>query len=233
MNTHAHSLPQVSIDKLCKNPKTDTCDALIKAAINVFGRDGFAAASTRSIADEAGVNQALINYHFKTKQGLYLAVFEYINGFIESSAGTTLKEIEDKLAANTHVESTFYWKAIKQLLSGLLHTINSAETKDWASLITREQQHPTAAFTILENGAHGRIRKVITRLIARQLDLDENADEAKLISLTFMGQLLMFKIARATVLSCMEWEKITEQELKKIESRVFNNFAKILNVEAV
>ncbi|HET6470821.1 MAG TPA: TetR family transcriptional regulator, partial [Pseudomonadales bacterium] len=37
-----------------------TREALIDAAIEIFGRDGFRAASTRSIADAAGVNQALI-----------------------------------------------------------------------------------------------------------------------------------------------------------------------------
>ena len=50
-------------------------DALIRAGLRVFSRIGFDAARTRDIAVEAGVNQALIAYHFGGKRGLYLAIF--------------------------------------------------------------------------------------------------------------------------------------------------------------
>ena len=57
-----------------------TRDALIQAAMAVFGRDGFHATTTRAIAEEAKVNQALIGYHYGGKEGLYLAMFEHIAG---------------------------------------------------------------------------------------------------------------------------------------------------------
>jgi AcrR family transcriptional regulator len=41
-----------------------TREALIAAALKIFGRDGYHAAGTRVIAREARVNQALIAYHF-------------------------------------------------------------------------------------------------------------------------------------------------------------------------
>ncbi len=40
--------------------------------MGVLGRDGFSNLTTRAIAQEAGVNQALINYHFGTKDKLLL-----------------------------------------------------------------------------------------------------------------------------------------------------------------
>jgi len=213
--------------------KKQTRTALIKAAINIFGRDGFAAASTRSIADEAGVNQALINYHFRTKQGLYLAVFEYINAFIQERMGQVLIEIEDHLGSDSAIDKDFYWQSIKQLLGGLLQVINSTETKDWSSLIIREQQHPTEAFAIMESGIHGRIRKTINTLVARQMKLDDVSEQAKLISITLLGQILMFKMGRATVLASMNWERISAEELNKIEQCIFSNFASILNIENI
>ncbi len=42
----------------------------------ILGRDGYQALTTRAIAEEAGVNQALINYHFGTKQNLLLAIMD-------------------------------------------------------------------------------------------------------------------------------------------------------------
>ncbi|MFT7177522.1 MAG: AcrR family transcriptional regulator, partial [Halioglobus sp.] len=56
-----------------------TREALLTAAMDAFGRAGFDAASNRAIADSAGVNQALIGYHFGGKRGLYLAMFEHIS----------------------------------------------------------------------------------------------------------------------------------------------------------
>ena len=53
-----------------------TRSALIKAALAEFADKGFHAASTRLIAQSAQVNQALIGYHFGSKEGLYLAVLE-------------------------------------------------------------------------------------------------------------------------------------------------------------
>jgi AcrR family transcriptional regulator len=49
-------------------------EKLLKAALVVFARDGFHGATTKGIANEAGVNEALIIRHFQNKEGLFLAV---------------------------------------------------------------------------------------------------------------------------------------------------------------
>jgi len=211
--------------------KNATRLALIKAAMKIFGRDGYAAASTRAIADEAKVNQALINYHFSTKQGLYLAVFKYISTFIQAGAGEKLAEIETALNAQKNQSREFYWQSITQLMNGMLHMINSDETTEWSNLIIREQQRPTEAFSILENGAHGHLRKVLTRLVAGIFAIEAESEKAKLTAITLMGQILMFKVARATVLTGMQWEAIEESELMKIKRVIFSNYASILGCE--
>ncbi len=55
---------------------SDTRMRILAAAAEVFGTRGFKAATTRQIAEAAGVNQAAINYHFKGKLGLYSEVLE-------------------------------------------------------------------------------------------------------------------------------------------------------------
>lgn len=44
---------------------------IIEAATYLFGVEGYAATSTRSIAERAGVNIASLNYYFKSKKGLF------------------------------------------------------------------------------------------------------------------------------------------------------------------
>jgi AcrR family transcriptional regulator len=53
-----------------------TRDKIIKAASRAFARDGYEGASIRAIVAEADVNQAAINYHFGSKEGLYRAVLQ-------------------------------------------------------------------------------------------------------------------------------------------------------------
>jgi AcrR family transcriptional regulator len=50
-----------------------TRQLLLDAARRRFARDGYAAATVRDIADEAGVNVALINRYFSSKEGLFEA----------------------------------------------------------------------------------------------------------------------------------------------------------------
>lgn len=54
---------------------TQTEQRILDAAHRVFLRRGSAGARTQEIADEAGVNKALLHYYFRTKERLASAVF--------------------------------------------------------------------------------------------------------------------------------------------------------------
>jgi AcrR family transcriptional regulator len=56
--------------------KIDKKDHILDVAERVFSDNGFDGASTRMISGEAGVNMAMLNYYFGSKEGLFLAVFE-------------------------------------------------------------------------------------------------------------------------------------------------------------
>jgi len=49
---------------------------ILKAAEGLFLKKGFALTSTTMIAREAGCNQALVHYYFRTKEKLFQAVFK-------------------------------------------------------------------------------------------------------------------------------------------------------------
>src|ERR1700753_2958311 len=56
--------------------KIDKKDHILDVAERVFSEKGFDGASTRLISGEAGVNMAMLNYYFGSKDGLFLAVFQ-------------------------------------------------------------------------------------------------------------------------------------------------------------
>lgn len=56
--------------------KIDKKDHILDVAERVFSELGFDGASTRMISGEAGVNMAMLNYYFGSKEGLFLAIFD-------------------------------------------------------------------------------------------------------------------------------------------------------------
>ena len=59
--------------------KLDTSTSLLEAAKKVLRQNGYAGLSTRDVAAVAGVPLSQIHYHFGSKQGMMLALFEYLN----------------------------------------------------------------------------------------------------------------------------------------------------------
>lgn len=56
-----------------------TKDKILDAAFQRLAREGYARLSVREIAKDAGVNHALINYHFRSKDQLVIAVLDEAN----------------------------------------------------------------------------------------------------------------------------------------------------------
>ena len=59
--------------------KIETNIALLDAAKKVLHQKGYSGLSTRDVAAQAGVPLSQIHYHFGSKQGLIMALFEYLN----------------------------------------------------------------------------------------------------------------------------------------------------------
>ncbi len=57
----------------------ETKAKILDAAFRRLAREGYAALSMREIARDAGVNHALINYHFRSKDQLVIAVLDAAN----------------------------------------------------------------------------------------------------------------------------------------------------------
>ena len=61
----------------CRMSREERRRQLIKVAVKFFSDFGFQGASTKSIAEAAGVTEAIIYRHFSTKEQLYSAILEH------------------------------------------------------------------------------------------------------------------------------------------------------------
>lgn len=86
-------------------PEGGTERRIFDAALRVFARKGHDGARMQEIADEAGINRALLHYYFRNKSHLYEAVFahgfaQFLSGF--SQALKTGGSFEGALRAFVH-----------------------------------------------------------------------------------------------------------------------------------
>lgn len=94
-------------------PAADAEQRILDAAHRVFLRRGSAGARTQEIADEAGVNKALLHYYFRTKERLASAVFH-------RAAGRLLPPVIATLASDARLEDKVR-RVIEIELDVLLH----------------------------------------------------------------------------------------------------------------
>ena len=88
------------------HPDGDTERRILAAARTVFMRSGTAGARMQEIAEEAGVNQALLHYYFRTKNRLAEAVFREAAGRLAPAVARVFgsdRPIEEKVEQFVHL----------------------------------------------------------------------------------------------------------------------------------
>lgn len=206
----------------------DTRAQLIEAALDIFGRVGFEGAGTREIAKAAGANLAAIVYHFGGKEKLHLAVAEHVVSSIAGRMGPALASVSDPLTTGTPQTAR---AGLHRLVGAFIDIIlGAAEAERWARFIIREQMQPTAAFDVFYNLLGRGAITTATRLVATALQRPED-EEIRIRVLTFLGQVMIFRVAHALVMRRMNWKAIGETERTHIKRIVIGQIDDILDAE--
>lgn len=206
----------MSHKKPLAKPKTgNSRDRLLEAAVDVFGRYGFEAATTRTIAREAEVNIAAIPYYFNGKEGLYQAVVRLVVNKVQSQVAAVLEEIR----AQSHKDSVppdaahaLLEKLLKEIINFI---VGSPQAPRVARIILREQLYPSSAYEIIFNEFMSPVLDSIALLVAA-ITGEPSPRTAKLRALAVLGQILAFRVARETLVRAMDLEGYSAEEVKEI-----------------
>ncbi len=96
---------------MIKNKNTE--DQILSAAKNVFQRKGMDGSRMQEIANEAGINKAMLHYYYRNKQLLFEAVFKNAFSLLAPQLNAILNDdstIEEKIKNFTHNYITFIIK---------------------------------------------------------------------------------------------------------------------------
>ncbi len=181
-------------------------DRLLNTAIDHFGRQGLEGASTRAIAAAAGTTMSSITYHYGSKQGLYLAAAKHIANQMGERMTPALAASESQSRAGESSEAAV--DALLTIIDRFAEMLVHPESAVWARFIVREQMEPTEAFDVLYGGLMGRLVGYLSSLVVRISAGRCDDAEARLKTLAIVGQALVFRVARATLLRATGWDDV-------------------------
>lgn len=201
-------------------------DRLLNIAIDQFGRKGIEGASTRAIATAAGTAMSSITYHYGGKRGLYLAAARHIADRMGERMAPALAtpEARGRETPGPEAAQTELLAIIERFVEVMVHPDSAA----WARFIVREQMEPTEAFDVLYGGMMGRLVDRLSALVVRIGEGRYTTAEARLKVIAIVGQALVFRVARATLLRATGWADVNDGNAAEIRCVVRAHTAAIL-----
>lgn len=135
--------------------------ALIAAALELIGESGYRAATTRSIADRAGVTLGLIRHHFQSKEELISAAYEaHMSAMTDLSLAPAART---DLPASTRLALVIRANLTPPVMSERNVTL-------WASFIAQIRNEPDIRAT--HDSTYLSFRDRLERLIAETLEAE-------------------------------------------------------------
>lgn len=195
----------------------DTKETILFNAMKLFGQKGFEGTSVREIAKEAGVNLAMINYYFGSKEKLFENVVEYkasgIKGVFAELQKSPVPQIEkiDKII-DSYIERMFSNPQFHHLLHREL------------SLDQRPQMHDAITEILLRN--------VVTIKAIMQTGIDSGefkAVDTELTIATLIGTINHLLISEAMCRKLLQKNKdFNPFKSKKLKERVSEHLKQLM-----
>ncbi|WP_273866979.1 transcriptional regulator CecR [Serratia odorifera] len=192
-------------------------EQLISAAIDVFGEFGIQGATTRVIAQRAGQNIAAITYYFSSKEGLYLAVAQWIADFIQQAFRPLADEIDRFwLLPATERLPEHYLYHLKRGLLAFSELMTQPHTLNLSKIMSREQLSPSDAYPLIHQQVIAPLHDKLCRLLAAYSGIDAQSTKIVLHTHALLGEVLSFRVARETIRRQAGWQHIGPNEAAQI-----------------
>ncbi|MCS3418517.1 CerR family C-terminal domain-containing protein [Pseudomonas yamanorum] len=200
----------------------ETRARIVEAAVEVFGERGYDGASTRDIANAAGVNAPAIQYYFDGKEGVYLACVEHLIALLWRKMSPSVEAAESALA-DPEVNDQALIEVSLGILGTVVSTIqDSPQTTVWRAFMDRHQAGlcPESATMAFEERFKSRIANVIRLLIARLAGLAVDDERTVIHSMALFTQGLAFRVQKPKLLSALNWTEVNQKEMELVRDVV-------------
>lgn len=195
----------------------ETRARIISAALDVFGTHGFGGASTRMLAESAGVTLPALHYYFDSKEGVYLACAEHIAEQLDGRFRRLTHDVANALAGAPPPRARLL-DMLLTLVDGFADFfLGGHELEKWVMFIIREQAQPTKAFDIIFGRVMQPTFNTLATLVGRLLERPASDMEVRIRTFTLIGQLVFFRTAREAALRLTGWRDFDGERLKLVK----------------
>lgn len=153
-----------------KSGQDATRERIVRAATQLFAERGLDGVTTREICTAAHVNGALVNYHFRSKEGLYRECVERL--FVANNGAAVAA-----LALNVRDEAS--WKAaMRRWIVGFSAAIHAESRADGGAggIFRQEVVSPSALQSFLEERYGRPVLNVLKKLLAMAVGTPREVD---------------------------------------------------------
>lgn len=197
------SSPTISTD--------ETRQRLLEAAADVFAEVGFRSATVRQICSRAGVNVALVKYHFGDKSQLYAEVLRLL---LRDSAVTAVQERLEE--AGQSPEATLR-EVLRIRLRGIIHHQRSS----WhLRLVCHEIAQPTPAIAEIYQLMVQPIRERALHLVGSILGLPPDHQKTGLCVASIAGQALFYVLGATALARLNGRQPMSAEECDKMADHI-------------
>lgn len=150
-----------------KNEEKNTEQAILQAAEALFLKQGFAQTTTKQIAQRAGCNQALLHYYYRTKDNLFVQIFEEKAKFIAThflDINLTAQTLEERISQMVELHFELFRKN-PRLVPFLLKEVLSDPVRV-APILDKIKQYMVKIFAKIDEALHEEIEKGAARPVS-------------------------------------------------------------------
>lgn len=150
-----------------KNEEKNTGQAILKAAEELFLEQGFEQTTTKQIAQRAGCNQALLHYYYRTKDNLFVQIFEEKAKFIAThflDINLTAQTLEERISQMVELHFELFRKN-PRLVPFLLKEVLSDPVRV-APILDKIKQYMVKIFGKIDEALHEEIEKGAARPVS-------------------------------------------------------------------
>lgn len=206
----------------------DTRQRLIDAGLSIFSHHNYEGATTRLIAEKAGVNLAAILYHFGGKEGLYKATISSVLERFKVQVSPLVDHLRHTIE-NTQPDRPQIVTHLCDFLCDFISGIISLNIpRSWLRLGFSDENAPVHAFDLIYEGIICPIHKLVGEIVAKVQNLSPDDPETILRTHAIMGQVIAFHLSREAVLRRLQTDELTTDHVRLIRTIIQDHVQAIL-----
>jgi TetR/AcrR family transcriptional regulator, regulator of cefoperazone and chloramphenicol sensitivity len=193
----------------------ETRAQIIVTALKIFGEQGYDQASTREIAEEAGVNPPALQYYFGSKAGLHRACAQFIIDHASPPLAPALEKARLVIKSGRMEDAT---TAMEGLLDALTDSLAEPGSESWSRFIHRGKRDGAGpGVEMIRERLSLPIVEAVTSLLALVTGRPASDEETRLRTLLILSQVHAVHVSRENLVRTMRWRKFEPDKIALIK----------------